>query len=95
MLASSAVAMVLGAFVLALVLAEVALSFLTGNFTVSDDRAGPAALLAYAAVGIVVARHEPGNPIGWILAAAALVATVSQDVKLYLVLDYRLHHGAL
>ena len=49
----------------------------------------------YAAVGVVVARHQPRNPIGWILAAVALIGTVSQDIKLYVVLDYRLHQGAL
>jgi hypothetical protein len=94
-LASPAAATVLGALVLALVVTEVALSFLTRNFVFSDDGAGPAALLAYAAVGVVVARRQPRNPIGWIVAAVALIGTVSQDIKLYVVLDYRLHHGTL
>jgi hypothetical protein len=92
---SPVTATVLGALVLALAVAEVALSLLARDFVVSDNGAGPAALLVYAAVGVVVARHQPHNPIGWILAAAALIATANQDVKLYLVLDYRLHHGAL
>ena len=43
----------------------------------------------------MVARRQPCNPIGWILAAVALIGTVSQNIKLYVVLDYRLHHGAL
>ena len=94
-LASPAIATVLGALVLALAVTEVALSFLTRNFVFSDGGAGPAALLVYAAVGVVVARRQPRNPIGWILAAVALIGTVSQDIKLYVVLDYRLHHGAL
>jgi hypothetical protein len=94
-LASPLTATVLGALVLALAVTGVALSFLARNSAVSDGGAGLAAVLVYAAVGVVVARHQPRNPIGWIMAAGALAATVSQDVKLYLVLDYRLHHGSL
>ena len=81
--------------VLALVAAEIALSFLARDFATPDDGAGPAAILVYAAVGTVIARHQPRNPIGWLMAAGALVAAVSQDVKLYLVLDYHRQHGTL
>jgi hypothetical protein len=93
--ASPVTAAVLGALVLALVAAEIALSFLARDFATSDDGTAPAALLVYAAVGVVVARHQPRNPIGWLMAAGALVAAVSQDVKLYLVLDYHRQHGVL
>jgi hypothetical protein len=88
-------ATVLGALVLVLVAAEIALWFMARDFATLDDGAGPAAILVYAAVGTVVARHQPRNPIGWLMAAGALVATVSQSVKLYLVLDYRRQHGTL
>jgi hypothetical protein len=88
-------ATVLGAVVLALVAVEIALSFLARDFATPDDGAGPAAILVYAAVGTVIARHQPRNPIGWLMAAGALVAAVSQDVKLYLVLDYHRQHGTL
>jgi hypothetical protein len=94
-LASPATATVLGALVLALAVAEVALSLLARDFAVSGNGAGLVAVLVYAAVGVVVARQQPRNPIGWIMAAGALVAAINQDVKLYLVLDYRHHHGAL
>ena len=93
--ASPVTATVVGALVLALVGAEIALSFLARDFVTPDDGAGPVALLVYAAVGVVVARHQPGNPIGWLMAAGALIAAVSQDVKLYLVLDYHRQHGTL
>jgi hypothetical protein len=88
-------ATVLCALVLALVAAEIALSFLAHDLATPDDGAGPAALLVYAAVGVVVARHQPRNPIGWLMIAGALIAAVSQDLKLYLVLDYRRQHGTL
>jgi hypothetical protein len=93
--ASPVMAAVLGALVLALVATEVALSLLTHDFAVADDGAGPAALLVYAVVGVVVARHQPRNPIGWLMATGALVAAASQGLKLYLVLDYHRQHGTL
>jgi hypothetical protein len=88
-------AAVLGGLVLALVAAEIALSFLARDVATADDGAGPAALLVYAGVGVVIARHQPRNAIGWLMAGGALVAAVSQDVKLYLVLDYHRQHGTL
>jgi hypothetical protein len=88
-------AAVLGGLVLALVAAEIVLSFLARDVATADDGAGPAALLVYAGVGVVIARHQPRNAIGWLMAGGALVAAVSQDVKLYLVLDYHRQHGTL
>ena len=68
-LASPVTATVLAALALALAVAEVAMSFLAHDFAVSDSGAGPAALLVYAAVGAVVARHQPATPSGgsWLL----------------------------
>jgi hypothetical protein len=57
---------------------------------------GPAApvIAIYAVVGVVVARRQPRNPIGWILLTFILVLVLSTDAGDYAVLAYRLgHHG--
>jgi hypothetical protein len=51
--------------------------------------------LAFIGVGVVVARREPRNRIGWLLIAAALTLLLSSDGASYGYIDYRLHHGAL
>jgi hypothetical protein len=60
-----------------------------------DDGLLPALLLVFAAVGCVIVRRQPRNPVGWILIAVALAALIQANAALYLVLDYRLHHGDL
>ena len=50
--------------------------------------------VVYAAVGVVVARRQPRNPIGWILIAFIVLFLLSDDVGFYAALYYRLgHHG--
>ena len=44
-----------------------ALSGLTGNLSVLGSGPIVPVVVVYAAVGVVVARRQPGNPIGWIL----------------------------
>ncbi len=62
-----------------------------------DSFPGATALvaLALAAVGVVVARHEPANPVGWLLLVGGLGVIAGTDGALYAVLDYRLHGGRL
>ena len=59
------------------------------------DNAGVLVLfLPFAAVGLLIARRQPYNSIGWILVALALAVTVGGDASVYAVLVYRLHdHG--
>jgi uncharacterized membrane protein YjjB (DUF3815 family) len=45
------------------------LTYLTGDLQVSFCGTAASALV-FAAVGVVVARRQPGNPIGWLLAGA-------------------------
>jgi hypothetical protein len=52
-------------------------------------------VLAFGAVGLLVARRRPRNPIGWILIGVSLVLLFNLDTKLYSVLDYRIHGGRL
>ena len=51
--------------------------------------------LAFAAVGLVVARREPGNPVGWLLLGASLTTTLGSVCPAYAYLDYSIHHGRL
>jgi hypothetical protein len=93
-LASPATALVLGGLVLALLVAGWPLGAMVHQLGVSD--VGQSALvLAFAAVGVVVAWHQPRNAMGWILLGAAGFLSVNNDASLYSVADYRLHHGAL
>jgi hypothetical protein len=51
--------------------------------------------VAFAAVGVAVARRQPRNSIGWLLIAVGLVFLLSYVGNTYAVIDYRHHHGAL
>ena len=46
--------------------------------------------LPIAAVGFVIARHRPRNPIGWLLIATGACAVLTDDAELYVWLVYRL-----
>jgi hypothetical protein len=51
--------------------------------------------LAFTLPGVVVARHQPRNPIGWILVGLGLLSAVYTDAERYAVIDYHFHHGTL
>ena len=51
--------------------------------------------VTFTAVGVVVARREPRNPMGWLLLGAALAIQVGSDAPAYAYLDYKTHHGTL
>jgi len=93
-LATPGAGLAAGAVVLATLAASWPLSVLAHQFNVSND--GPDALiLAGAAVGVMVARRQPANPIGWVLLATMGCVALGNDASFYSVADYRLHHGAL
>jgi hypothetical protein len=93
-LASPATALILGGLVLALLVAGLPLGDMVHQLGASDI--GQSALvLAFAAVGVAVAWHQPRNAMGWVLLGAAGFLSVNNDASLYSVADYRLHHGAL
>src|SRR5690242_3916759 len=82
-----------GVALLALTLAAVPLAYLarqSGPTTWSSP-----IVIVFGAVGVVVARRLPRNPIGWTLLAVAATFLLSVDGGLYAVLDYRVHHGRL
>lgn len=61
----------LGAVVLMLMIAAEILIVLDHELTIVNTVTGPAAALTFAGVGVVVARHQPRNPVGWILILVA------------------------
>jgi hypothetical protein len=92
--ASPATALVAGGLVLALVAAGPPLSAMAHQPSFSGN-APDALVLVGAVVGVVVAWHQPRNPMGWLLLASFGLDEVNIDASFYSVADYRLHHGAL
>jgi hypothetical protein len=92
--ASPATAAALGALVLVLVGTTVAMAVLIHHLTILNVATGLTIPLAYAAVGVVVARHQPRNPVGWILIFFVILLLIPLDAGYYAVLRYRLgYHG--
>jgi hypothetical protein len=99
-LASPVVATVLGLLLLLSIGAMFALQILIHQFSTSSSNVassgrGVAFVLAFTAVGVVVARREPRNPMGWLLIAMALAVQAGTVGPAYAYLDYSLHHGTL
>jgi hypothetical protein len=78
-----------------LLAAFVPLTIASRDLHQSADGTTPVLALALAAVGIVVARRQPRNPVGWVLLGSGLATMLATDAELYAVLDYRVHHGTL
>ena len=94
---AAAAAVVLGVVTLGLGAASVLLD----NLTHQPGTGGPAAdafitvvgAVPATAVGTLLAVRRPRNPIGWMLLAIIIVEI--SPASQYLILDYRMHHGAL
>jgi hypothetical protein len=86
--------MVLAVLVLMLLAGALVLSALTGQLSVLGSGPIVPVAVVYAAVGFVVARRQPGNPIGWILITFIVVFLLSGVAGGYAALYYRFgHHG--
>jgi hypothetical protein len=82
--------------ILALLAGCVVLLYLTRDYRQAVYGGGGAvSALVCGAVGVVVARRQPRNPIGWLLIGWAVLVPVVGVALLYSVLDYRTHRGAL
>ena len=92
-LASPAAATALGALALVLVGVTVVLASLVHELTILNVGSGIPIPLVYA-VGVVVARHQPRNPVGWIMIFFVLLFLIPVDAGYYAVLRYHLgYHG--
>ena len=99
-LASPSTAVVLGGLSLLALVAVFALEILTDQISSSaSDIASAVTLvafvLAFTAVGVVVARREPHNPMGWLLIGVPLAIGAVNVGSDYAYLDYMLHRGTL
>ena len=93
-LTSPVTATVLGVLTVILTAAGIMLSILDHQGSILGSGGIVPIALVYAAVGIIVARRQPGNPIGWILITFIPLFLLSGVVGFYASLYYRLgHHG--
>ncbi|MGD0980610.1 MAG: hypothetical protein ABR946_03925 [Solirubrobacteraceae bacterium] len=97
-LASPATAKAIGIAALVAPFAGIPLAILIDRTTTSGPSVAGFYLvfgIVFAAVGIVVARRQPRNPIGWLLLGASLAMTLGSVGPEYAYLDYTVHHGKL
>ena len=91
-LASPSAATVLGVAAAAFAVAALALSL------VADHKASNAGVVLipttmFAAVGVVVARRQPANPMGWLLILAGLFENMFAFATAYVVFNHWRGHG--
>ena len=95
--AAPVAAVVLGVVALVLGAANVVLDRLTHQpgtgGTAADAFIAAVGAVPATAVGTLLAARRPRNPIGWML--LAIIILEISPASQYLVLDYRMHHGAL
>src|SRR5579859_2005334 len=93
---ATAAAVVVGAVLLALEIAEPPLAALARQSINASNGSVPVWFsAAVALVGFVMARRKPRNPLGWVIMALAGFFALSEDASFYVVADYRLRHGGL
>ena len=81
---------VLGSLMVLVAAALVPLAILARQMTVGGALGTLLITIPAAAIGVLVARRQPGNPIGWIVLGGALFDTLGSAAGAYAVLDYRL-----
>jgi hypothetical protein len=96
-LASTTSAEILGGLTVLVAACVVALSALTQDASdgLATNLPWVLVAVAFAAVGVAVARRQPHNSIGWILIAVGLLFLLSYVGNAYAVIDYRHHRGML
>src|SRR5579859_4805047 len=93
-LASALTVLVAGAAVFALLAAVLPVALASHIFGISDVP-NLVVIAATAAVGVVVARHQPSSPMGWLLLGVGGSLMLSAAGTMWLTLDYRIHQGRL
>ena len=84
----AALAAVLGGLAALFLVATLPLTMLSGQF--GDGIVALVIGVPCAAVGLLVARRQPGNPLGWLFLAVAILLFVSNDAGDYAYAVYRL-----
>ena len=85
----------LGGLTVLAVAAGCVLTVLAHDLRASFDGVLLLIIATVAAVGLVVARRQPSNPIGWMLLVASAFFAGYAVAVLYVVLDYHRHGGRL
>jgi hypothetical protein len=96
--AAGPAAAVLGALALILPFTGIPLAILIHRATFSDaGTLAPWIVLgvAFGVVGLVVARREPSNRIGWLLLMSSICLSLANAAPSYAYLNYTLHRGRL
>jgi hypothetical protein len=88
-------AWLLGGLTLALIVAAVVLTVVTGSLTASSDGSVLALAFVFLAVGFLVAVRQPANPIGWVLTATGLSTAFTIWASLYTLQDFGRAGGGL
>jgi hypothetical protein len=86
------VAWLLAVLIVVLLAGFAALSSATHELTFGDFWSNVLAFVPAAAVGLLVASRQPGNPIGWIYLGVAVLGTLGLVGGQYAVLAYRMSH---
>jgi hypothetical protein len=88
-------AAILGVLAVALLIASLPLSDLSHQLTFNDTSGGVGTILFFGGVGVLVARRQSHNPVGWLLIGYVLLAGLSVDAGYYTLLRYHLGHRGL
>jgi hypothetical protein len=91
--ASPATATGLAAVALILTALAIVLSDLEHKLSILGSGPIIPVVVVYAGVGVIVARRQPRNPIGWILIGFIVLFLLSNDVGFYAAYAYLGHHG--
>jgi len=94
-LLSPRTATALGVLVLVLAIALLTLKGFDHQLSGSGTWSSIAIVVTYAGVGLVVARRQPHNPIGWLLLVFIALYLLSAGAVEYAVLAYTLGHQGL
>ena len=70
-------------------------ALVAGDFSVGNAASNALIAASFGGVGLVVARRQPRNAVGWILLAFAVLLAVSNAAGSYAALIYHFGHGGL
>jgi len=97
--ALATVAALLGVLSVMLLVATIVIARVSGSLSSSGDIANNVSwtvfVLAFTVVGVVVARRQPRNPMGWLLIGVVLSLEAENVGSNYASYDYYNHHGTL